>query len=143
MACDSLTCNGILSPRSNQGCSQKSSSNFFPKQFLSQAKSVAIMACADLNTLAFEHQHGMVREALPATFPDCREMGHLSSLPGLLQTTANMQKPLSRQRTANLMSALQIIHVFLAPTPTQLGGSVRLAHCANVLWPNPKLMQMC
>ena len=53
-------------------------------------------------------------------------MGHLSSLPGLLHTTANLQKPLSRQRTANIMSALETLHLVLAPPAAQSGKQVNM-----------------
>ncbi|KAL3135480.1 hypothetical protein ABBQ38_005960 [Trebouxia sp. C0009 RCD-2024] len=50
-----------------------------------------------------------------------REMGHLSSLPGLLQTQANIQKPLPRQKCANLLAALDSLYLLLAAPPLQSG----------------------
>ncbi|KAL3158641.1 hypothetical protein ABBQ32_011389 [Trebouxia sp. C0010 RCD-2024] len=46
-------------------------------------------------------------------------MGHLSSLPGLLQTQANIQKPLPRQKCANLLAALDSLYLLLAASPQQ------------------------
>ncbi|DBA66722.1 hypothetical protein WJX79_001922 [Trebouxia sp. C0005] len=50
-----------------------------------------------------------------------REMGHLSSLPGLLRTQANIQKPLARQKVANLLAALDSVYLLLAPITTPAG----------------------
>ncbi|DBB15044.1 TPA: hypothetical protein ACH3X3_004627 [Trebouxia sp. C0006] len=50
-----------------------------------------------------------------------REMGHLSSLPGLLRTQANIQKPLARQKVANLLAALDTVYLLLAPITTPAG----------------------
>ena len=52
----------------------------------------------------------------------CREMGHLSSLPGLLRTQANIQKPLPRQKISNLLAALDSLYLLLAPIPQQAGS---------------------
>ncbi len=56
----------------------------------------------------------------------CREMGHLSSLPGLLRTQANIQKPLARQKVANLLAALDSVYLLLAPITTPAGHQVCL-----------------
>ena len=52
-------------------------------------------------------------------------MGYLSRLPGLLQTQANLQKPLARHRTANLLAALDTVYLLLAPLPHMSGSQVR------------------
>lgn len=49
-------------------------------------------------------------------------MGHISSLPGLLKT--NIQKPLPRQKCANLLAALDTLYLLLAPIPQQPGSQV-------------------
>ena len=53
-------------------------------------------------------------------------MGHLSSLPGLLRTQANIQKPLARQKVANVLAALDSVYLLLAPITTPPGHQVRL-----------------
>ncbi|KAL0019412.1 hypothetical protein WJX77_011077 [Trebouxia sp. C0004] len=50
-----------------------------------------------------------------------REMGHLPRLPGLLRTQANIQKPLARQKVANLLAALDSIYLLLASITTPAG----------------------
>lgn len=45
----------------------------------------------------------------------------MSSLPGLLQTQANIQKPLPRQKCANLLAALDSLYLLLAAPPLQSG----------------------
>ncbi len=53
-------------------------------------------------------------------------MGHLSSLPGLLRTQANIQKPLARQKVANLLAALDSVYLLLAAITTPAGHQVCL-----------------
>lgn len=55
----------------------------------------------------------------------CREMGHPGSLPGLLQSSASLQRPLSRQRTANVMSALDTLQIALVPGAGPPGAQVQ------------------
>lgn len=50
-----------------------------------------------------------------------REMGHLSNLPGLLKTQANIHKALPRQKYANLLAALDSLYLLLAAVPQQSG----------------------
>ncbi len=54
-------------------------------------------------------------------------MGYLSSLPGLLRTQANIQKPLARQKVANLVAALDSLYVLLAPITSSPSNQVW--HC--------------
>ncbi len=53
-------------------------------------------------------------------------MGHLSSLPSLLRAQANTQKPLARQKVANLLAALDSVYLLLAPITTPAGHQVCL-----------------
>ena len=52
-------------------------------------------------------------------------MGYLSSMPGLLRTQANIQKPMARQKVANLVAALDTIYLLLAPLTSPAGHQVR------------------
>lgn len=52
-------------------------------------------------------------------------MGYLSSLPGLLRTQANIQKPLARQKVGNLLAALDSLYLLLAPVLASLTSQVR------------------
>lgn len=95
----------------------------------SSTRSGCALACSD--TVCFNHS---VKQcccdhvlAAVSAHHACREMGYLSSMPGLLRTQANIQKPMARQKVANLGAALDTIYLLLAPLTSPAGHQVRPA----------------
>ena len=56
----------------------------------------------------------------------------MGTLPGLLQTRAPLQKPLARQRLANLMSTLDTLYLVLAPRASNTSIQVAKQYRSNL-----------